>query len=133
MNERFEELLPWYAHGTLGAEDRAWVDAYLEQNPQARGELDWHASLQVRVRENAPTVPPTIGLARAMRLIQGDRPTWSERIGAFFGNFGMNLAAFGWTEANKPGRLALSDAMQKSVAAFVRTAEAAGLRAVPPR
>jgi len=29
------------------------------------------------------------GLARAMRLIQGDRPTLGERIGAFFGNFGM--------------------------------------------
>jgi hypothetical protein len=88
-HERFEELLPWYANGTLGAEDRAWVEAYLEQNPEARSELDWHSSLQARVRENAPTVPPTIGLARAMRLIQGDRPTWSERIGAFFGNFGM--------------------------------------------
>ena len=89
MNERFEELLPWYANGSLAAEDRAWVDAYLKQNPEAQGELDWYRSLQARVQENAPAVPATIGLARAMRLIQGDRPTLVERIGAFFGNFGM--------------------------------------------
>ncbi|MEJ8847781.1 hypothetical protein [Variovorax rhizosphaerae] len=89
MNERFEELLPWYANGTLGAEDRAWVDAYLQQHPEARSELEWYHSLQAKVQENAPAVPATIGLARTMRLIQGDRPTIAERIGAFFGNFGM--------------------------------------------
>jgi len=89
MNKRFEELLPWYANGSLGAEDRAWVDAYLQQHPEAKSELDWYRSLQARVQESAPAVPPTIGLARAMRLIQGDRPTLAERIGAFFGNLGM--------------------------------------------
>jgi hypothetical protein len=89
MNERFEELLPWYANGTLGPEDRAFVETYLEQHPEARSELEWYRSLQQRVQENAPAVPATIGLARAMRLIQGDRPTVSERISAFFGNFGL--------------------------------------------
>ncbi|MDM0108100.1 hypothetical protein QTH97_24340 [Variovorax sp. J22R24] len=89
MSERFEELLPWYANGSLGPEDRAWVEAYLEQHPEARGELDWYRSLQARVQECVPAVPPTIGLARAMRLIQGDRPTFAERVSAFFGNFGM--------------------------------------------
>lgn len=89
MKERFEELLPWYANGSLGAEDRAWVDAYIEQHPEARSELDWYRSLQARVQENAPTVPATIGLARTMRLIQGDRPTLAERISAFFGNLGI--------------------------------------------
>ena len=34
-------------------------------------------------------MPATIGLARAMRLVQGDRPTVAGRIGAFFGSFGM--------------------------------------------
>ena len=89
MNERFEELLPWYANGSLGDEDRAFVEAYLEQHPEARSELEWYRSLQKRVQENAPAVPATIGLARAMRLIQGDRPTLSERISAFFGNLGV--------------------------------------------
>jgi len=34
-------------------------------------------------------VPATIGLAKTMRLIQGDRPTFSERVNAFFGNLGL--------------------------------------------
>lgn len=89
MNKRFEELVPWYVNGSLGAEDRAWVDDYLTQHPEARSELDWYRSLQARVRENVPAVPATIGLARTMRLIQGDRPSLAERVGAFFGNFGM--------------------------------------------
>jgi hypothetical protein len=89
MKERFEELLPWYANGSLGAEDRAWVDTYLEQHPEARSELDWYRSLQARVQESVPAVPATIGLARTMRLIQGDRPTLAERISAFFGNLGI--------------------------------------------
>ncbi len=89
MKERFEELLPWYANGSLGDEDRAWVDTYLEQHPEARSELDWYRSLQARVQESVPAVPATIGLARTMRLIQGDRPTLAERISAFFGNLGI--------------------------------------------
>ena len=92
MNERFEELLPWYVNGTLGGEDRAFVEAYLEQHPDARSELDWYRSLQQRVQENAPAVPATIGLAKAMRLIQGDRPSFAERLSALFGNFGMRPA-----------------------------------------
>ena len=63
MNERFEELLPWYVNGTLGAEDRAFVEAYLEQHPEARSELEWYRSLQQRVQENAPAVPATTVIA----------------------------------------------------------------------
>lgn len=89
MNERFEELLPWYVNGSLGDEERAFVDTYLKEHPEARSELEWYRSLQNRVQENTPAVPATIGLARAMRLIQGDRPTMAERICAFFSNFGL--------------------------------------------
>jgi hypothetical protein len=92
MNERFEELLPWYVNGTIGAEDRAFVEAYLKEHPEMRGELEWYRSLQQRVQENAPAVPATVGLARTMRLIQGDRPTFAERVGAFFGNLGIRPA-----------------------------------------
>lgn len=47
----------------------------------------------------------------------------TEDLAFIFGNFTLNLEAFGWTDANKPGRLALSNVMQKSVAAFVRTGD----------
>jgi para-nitrobenzyl esterase len=54
---------------------------------------------------------------------------WNEVYGAWhtgdlpfiFGNFGLNLDSFGWTKANEPGRLALSNIMQKSIGAFMRT------------
>jgi len=45
----------------------------------------------------------------------------AEDLAFIFGNFAMNLEAFGWSEANKPGRLALSSVMQQSIAAFIRT------------
>lgn len=95
MNERFDELLPWYVNGSLSAEDRDWVDRYLAEHPQARAELEWHRSLQSRLQDGAPAVPATIGLAKAMTLIRGDRPTFAERIAAFFGVLGVRpVAAF---------------------------------------
>jgi hypothetical protein len=90
--ERFEELLPWYVNGTLKAEDRAWVEQYMKEHPEVRAELEWFGSLQRRMHENAPTVPATIGLARTMHLIRGDRPTLAERISAFFGGFALRPA-----------------------------------------
>lgn len=89
MNERFEELLPWYVNGSLNAQDRDWVDRYLAEHPEAQAELDWHRSLSARLQDNAPAVPATIGLAKAMTLIRGDRPTFAERVTAFFGAFGV--------------------------------------------
>jgi hypothetical protein len=89
MNERFEELLPWYVNGSLNAQDRDWVDRYLAEHPEAQAELDWHRSLSARLQDSAPAVPATIGLAKAMTLIRGDRPTFAERVTAFFGAFGV--------------------------------------------
>jgi hypothetical protein len=89
MNERFDELLPWYVNGSLSAEDRDWVDRFLAEHPDARAELDWYRSLSQRMHDNAPAVPATIGLAKAMTLIRGDRPTFAERVTAFFGTLGM--------------------------------------------
>ncbi len=41
-----------------------------------------------------------------------------------FGNFGPSLyAGISYTTANRPGRLALSDAMMRSVGAFARTGD----------
>ena len=92
MNERFDELLPWYVNGSLSTEDRAWVDRYLAEHPEAQAELDWYRSLSARMQENVPAVPETIGLAKAMTLIRGDRPSFAERVSAFFGAFGVRPA-----------------------------------------
>lgn len=92
MKQRFDELLPWYANGTLGDEDRAYVERYLEEHPESRAELEWYRSLARRLHEAAPAVPETLGLAKAMTLIRGDRPTLAERISAFFASLGMRPA-----------------------------------------
>jgi hypothetical protein len=92
MDEKFSELLPWYVNGTLNAEDRAWVERYLNEHPAARAELDWYRSLKSRIQDSVPQVPATIGLARTMLLIRGDRPTLMERISAFFGDFALRPA-----------------------------------------
>lgn len=91
--DRFSELLPWYVNGTISDEDRAWVDTHLSTHPDAKAELAWYQSLQTRVRDNAPAVPATIGLARTMQLIRGDQPSFSERVTAFFAGFGLRPTA----------------------------------------
>jgi len=56
---------------------------------------------------------------------------WNDVYGAWhtedlpfiFGTFTLNLNSFGWTATNEPGRLALSKAMQQSIAAFIRTGD----------
>jgi hypothetical protein len=91
--DRFNELMPWYVNGTISDEDRAWVDAHMSANPDAKAELAFYQSLQTRMRDNAPAVPATIGLARTMQLIRGDQPTFSERVTAFFAGFGLRPTA----------------------------------------
>ncbi len=92
MDEKFSELLPWYVNGTLNAEDRAWVESYLKEHPAARAELEWYRSLKSKIQDSVPQVPATIGLAKTMLLIRGDRPTLAERISAFFGDFALRPA-----------------------------------------
>lgn len=93
MKDRFDELLPWYVNGSLGAEDRDWVDRYLAEHPESRPELDWTRSLSSRMKDSVPAVAPTIGLERAMERIRGQRPTLAERMGAFLDSLGMRPAA----------------------------------------
>lgn len=89
MKQRFDELLPWYANGTLGDDDRAFVERYLDEHPESRAELDWYRSLTQRLHDAAPAVPETLGLAKAMTLIRGDRPSIAERISSFFSALGV--------------------------------------------
>ncbi len=47
----------------------------------------------------------------------------TDDIAFMFGNFGLNLEAFAWSDANQPGRLALAKLMQASVSAFIRNGD----------
>jgi anti-sigma factor RsiW len=66
MNERLQDLLPWYANGRISAADRAWVDEQLAADPLARAQLAWHRSLRERLQEAAPAVSDSIGLDQAL-------------------------------------------------------------------
>jgi hypothetical protein len=96
MKARFDELLPWYVNGSLGPDDRAVVEQYLAEHPQAHAELDWYRSLQQRLQDAAPAVPETIGLDRVLARIGHDRPSLAARVGNFFsallGTSGMRPA-----------------------------------------
>lgn len=67
---RFQELLPWHVNGTLESSERAWVDTYLREHPDAQSELRWTEGLQTKVRETATAaaeeVSTDIGLDRLM-------------------------------------------------------------------
>jgi hypothetical protein len=84
MDQRFDELLPFYVNGTLQGEDRAWVERQLADNADARAELEWLASLRTRIADSAPKVPATIGLDKVMMRIRGPQPTFAERLRGFF-------------------------------------------------
>jgi anti-sigma-K factor RskA len=88
MNERFEQLLPFYVNGTLGAEDRAWFESHVAEHADARAELDDCRSMQARIAHSWPSVSPTIGLDRVMTRIRGDQPSLGDRIAAWFGLLG---------------------------------------------
>jgi preprotein translocase subunit Sss1 len=102
MNERLNELLPWYANGTISASDRAWVDTQLPAHPEARAQLRWLESLQTRMRENAPEVPADIGYGRALAMIRAEErvraaraslePSFGERVRSWFAGFGLTPA-----------------------------------------
>jgi len=86
MNARFDELLPWYVNGTIGAADRALFEQHIAEHPQARAEVEWYRSLARKMQDNAPKVPETIGLAKVLARIGAERPTWSQRLGALLGS-----------------------------------------------
>jgi hypothetical protein len=75
MNARFDELLPFYVNGTLGDEDRAWIDSYLREQPLTENELRWLRAVQTTVQAEAVPASAEVGLDRVMQRIHGERKT----------------------------------------------------------
>lgn len=97
MNDRFEELLPWYVNGTLSKADAEWVAEYVRTHPEAQAELSWYQSLQTKIREDVPAVPADVGYAKFMQRVRAEQPaprtvkapTMGERLRGFLGSFSV--------------------------------------------
>jgi anti-sigma-K factor RskA len=74
MKARFDELLPFYVNGTLKAEERAEVEAWLRDHPKAEAELRWYESLSAKLKEDVPAVSSEVGLERALHRIRTEGP-----------------------------------------------------------
>jgi hypothetical protein len=67
---RFEALVAQFAAGALDQADRAWMQAYMQANPQAAAELKWHVGITQQLHARFDDVPTTVGLSKAMAQIQ---------------------------------------------------------------
>ena len=98
---RFDELVPFYLTGRLSAEQIAWVEQYVANHPEARGELEWHRELMHKVVSQAEAralqAPETVGWAGVQaglrKLRRAAPPTFSERLVAWWGSLGVRPLA----------------------------------------
>ena len=82
-DESLELLLPWYVNGTLEAEERRQVEAYLESNSDARDEVALLRELRQQVKdEKIENSPGELGLQRLKREIKqaGAQPGGADRM-----------------------------------------------------
>ncbi|MGL4234362.1 MAG: anti-sigma factor family protein [Casimicrobium sp.] len=119
MNEHIEQLLPWYVNGTLNPRERAEVERYLADHPEARADAQVLAKASLAMKASVAHIPETIGLDRALSAIrtetaqrgsktqtQGKRPSatqtgWLGALGSWLGTswvqpaFAMALVVIG--------------------------------------
>ncbi len=66
---RLEDALPWYLNGTLGEEDRQWVESQLAGSEEALAfDREIEAELQARARE----IPADIGWSSLLARVRAD-------------------------------------------------------------
>jgi len=81
-DEALDLLLPWYVNGTLDAEERRQVEAYLERSSHARDEVDLLRQLRRQVKEEKiEHSPGELGLQRLKREIKQDSRQQTATIG----------------------------------------------------
>lgn len=92
--QRFDELLPFYANGTLADDERTFVETWLHEHPKSQAELDWYRSLQRKLLDDVPAVSSEVGLDRAMARIRAERAPQAARRAAPQAAFGERLRSF---------------------------------------
>lgn len=127
--QRFDELLPFYANGTLADDERSFVETWLREHPKSQAELDWYRSLQTKLREDVPAVSSEVGLERAMARIRAERSPQAVPRAAAGPGLGERMR--GWLASLLPQPLlkpALAGALAVVVAQAVVIANLSGER-----
>lgn len=65
-HQRFAELLPFFVNGTLGAEDRQWIEEYRSRHPESRNEQRFVEMLRDVSRNISSVVPESQRLERLL-------------------------------------------------------------------
>lgn len=73
VRRRFDELVPWYVTGEIAADDRAWMERYLAENPDAEVALGWHQGLGAAVDAHYSKLPESVGWAGLAQRLEADR------------------------------------------------------------
>lgn len=69
-----DELLPWYANGTLAGAELEAVEAHLRGCARCRAEVELLGELREKVKQSAPVaVPDEVGLQRLLREARRSR------------------------------------------------------------
>jgi hypothetical protein len=88
---QFEEWLPWYVNGTLGAEDRAWMTGYLARNPDLQIEVVRLATMRDDMRAALEPATADVGWSRLRQRIAQEKraaaPGLMERLRATLERF----------------------------------------------
>lgn len=82
MNERLEDLLPFYALGALAPAERAEVEAYIAANPEARARLEEMMRVSSALSYNVDPIAPPPQLKQTLmnrveRDLESRRPTFN--------------------------------------------------------
>lgn len=78
MTDDIKELLPWYVTGTLSEQEKAEVEALLEESAEAREELEWLRQLHTTAQKAHDTQPSDLGWQRFKQEIKREPPPSSK-------------------------------------------------------
>lgn len=73
IRRRFDELVPWYVTGEIAPDDRAWMERYLAEHPDAGAALNWHEGLGAAVDAHYSRLPESVGWAGLAQRLDAER------------------------------------------------------------
>ncbi|MFM8900730.1 MAG: hypothetical protein ACKOF9_12405 [Burkholderiales bacterium] len=70
--QRLQQLLPWFVNGTLGAEERAWLERLVATYPEAATALACEKNMSAASESLLPVIAQDLGLASLRSRVRAD-------------------------------------------------------------